>query len=124
LHRGHSGAAHLALTTGAPIVPVGIIGTDRILPTGTRLVRPFRHATIILGEPILTADAGFTSSTNHARRQITDQFMTEIRRLCRQDYIDQYAPLPSADQHPSSSLGASHLKPVHGLVTKTSAVSW
>ena len=98
LHRGHSGAAHLALTTGAPIVPVGIIGTDRILPTGARLVRPFRHATISLGEPIRTA--GFTSSTNRARREITDRFMSEIRRLCRQDYVDQYAPLPSANHHP------------------------
>jgi 1-acyl-sn-glycerol-3-phosphate acyltransferase len=99
LHRGHSGAAHLALTTGAPIVPVGIIGTDRILPTGARLVRPFRHATISLGEPIRTADAGFTSSTNRARREITDRLMSEIRRLCRQDYVDQYAPLPSAHHH-------------------------
>ena len=96
LHRGHSGAAHLALTTGAPIVPLGIIGTDRILPPGARLVRPFRHATLRLGEPILTADAGFTTSTTHARREITEQFMNEIRQLCRQDYVDQYAPLPSA----------------------------
>jgi 1-acyl-sn-glycerol-3-phosphate acyltransferase len=104
LHRGHSGAAHLALTAGVPIVPVGIIGTDRILPTGARLVRPFRHATISIGEPILTADAGFTSSTKRARRQITDRLMSDIRRLCRQDYVDQYAPLPSADSdEPASS---------------------
>ena len=54
---------------------VGIIGTDRILPAGARLVRPLRHATISLGEPIRTADAGFTSSTNRARREITDRFM-------------------------------------------------
>jgi 1-acyl-sn-glycerol-3-phosphate acyltransferase len=99
LHRGHCGAAHLALTTGAPIVPVGIIGTDRILPTGARLVRPFRHATISIGAPIFMADAGFTTSTNHARREITDRFMREIRRLCRQDYVDEYAPLPSSTDH-------------------------
>ena len=97
LHRGHSGAAHLALTTGAPIVPLGIIGTDRILPPGARLVRPFRHATLRLGEPILTADAGFTTSTTHARHEVTERFMNEIRQLCRQDYVDQYAALPSAD---------------------------
>jgi 1-acyl-sn-glycerol-3-phosphate acyltransferase len=114
LHRGHSGAAHLALTTGAPIVPVGIIGTDRILPTGARLVRPFRRATISLGEPIFTADAGFTSSMNRARREITDRFMCEIRRLCRQDYVDQYAPLPSANDQPKSSIGASEVKPSRG----------
>jgi 1-acyl-sn-glycerol-3-phosphate acyltransferase len=97
LHRGHSGAAHLALTTGAPIVPLGIIGTDQILPTGARLVRPFRHATINVGEPIYAADTGFTKSTNRARRAITDQFMGEVRRLCRQDYVDEYAPLPIAN---------------------------
>jgi hypothetical protein len=87
-------------------VPVGIIGADRILPTGARLVRPFRHATISLGKPILTADAGFTSSTNRARRQLTDRLMSDIRRLCRQDYVDQYAPLLSADsdEHVSSGL--------------------
>lgn len=99
LHRGHSGAAHLALTTGAPIVPVGIIGTERILPTGARLVRPFQHATISLGEPILTVEARSTGSTKRARREVTDRIMTEIGRLCRQDYVDQYAPLPSADSH-------------------------
>lgn len=94
LHRGHSGAAHLALTTGAPLVPVGIIGTDEILPTGARLVRPFRRATISVGEPI---DAS-GKSTNRARREITDRLMTEIRRRCHQQYVDEYAPLPADDQ--------------------------
>jgi 1-acyl-sn-glycerol-3-phosphate acyltransferase len=107
LHRGHSGAAHLALTTGAPLVPIGIIGTDKILPTGARLVRPFRHATISLGEPIHAADSGFTKSTNRARREITDRFMDEIRRLCRQDYVDQYAPLPTANHLSISSTSIS-----------------
>jgi 1-acyl-sn-glycerol-3-phosphate acyltransferase len=97
LHRGHSGAAHLALTTGAPIVPLGITGTDRILPPGARVVRPFRHATLRLGEPIRTADVGFTRSTTRARHEVTERFMNEIRQLCQQDYVDQYAPLPSAD---------------------------
>ena len=88
LHRGHSGAAHLALTTGAPLVPVGIIGTDQILPTGARLVRPFRRATISVGEPIRAKG----KSTNRARREITDRLMAEIRRRCHQDYVDEYAP--------------------------------
>jgi 1-acyl-sn-glycerol-3-phosphate acyltransferase len=105
LHRGHSGAAHLALTTDVPIVPVGIIGTDQILPTGARLVRPFRHATIRVGEPFRAVDAGFTSSTNRARREITDRFMNEIRSLCRQEYVDEYAPLPTSDGLLTPSIG-------------------
>ena len=58
LHRGHSGAAHLALETGAPLIPVGIIGTDQILPTGATIVRPFRKATLRIGPPIDPPRAG------------------------------------------------------------------
>jgi 1-acyl-sn-glycerol-3-phosphate acyltransferase len=108
LHRGHSGAAHLALTSGAPLVPVGILGTDAVLPTGTSIVRPFRRATIRLGVPIRTADDGLTRSTNRVRRALTDRVMAEIQRLCHQEYVDTFAPLP-ADQHvatTASPLGA------------------
>lgn len=93
LHRGHVGAAHLALMTGAPIVPAGIVGTDRVLPTGSLVVRPFRQATITLGEPIRARELGYTRSTNRARREITDRFMAEIARLCAEDYVDTYAPM-------------------------------
>jgi 1-acyl-sn-glycerol-3-phosphate acyltransferase len=96
LHRGHVGAAHLALTTGAPIVPVGIIGTDRVLPTGARIVRPFQQATITLGEPISVRELGYTRSTNRARREVTDLFMAEIARLCDERYVDDFAPIPHA----------------------------
>jgi 1-acyl-sn-glycerol-3-phosphate acyltransferase len=91
LHRGHPGAAHLALETGAPLIPVGIIGTDQILPTGATIVRPFRRATLRIGQPIDPTTSGFTRSTNRARRAITDQLMSEIRRLSGQRYDDHYA---------------------------------
>ncbi len=95
LHRGRSGVAHLALTTGAPLVPVGITGTDELLPTGARIVRPFRRATIRIGEPISVADTAFTRSTNRARREITDLVMREIARLSGQEYVAEYAALPT-----------------------------
>ena len=94
LHRGHSGAAHLALKTGAPLVPLGIIGTDKLLPTGSGIVRPFRRVTIRVGEPIVPADLGLSVSTNRSRREVTDKLMTEVRRLCGQEYVAQYARLP------------------------------
>ncbi len=96
LHRGHVGAAHLAIITGCPIVPVGIVGTDRVLPTGTRIVRPFRRATINVGAPIDVRALGYTKSTNRARREITDRYMAEIGRLCAEQYVDEYAPTPAA----------------------------
>src|SRR5690606_28061425 len=41
-HRGHTGPARLALRTGAPLIPVGLRGTDRIQPAGASLPQPFR----------------------------------------------------------------------------------
>ena len=39
LYRGRTGVAQLALTSGAPIVPVGLIGTDRLQPVGSQPAR-------------------------------------------------------------------------------------
>lgn len=47
----HEGAAFLAARTGAPIVPIGIAGTDRALPKGARLPRPVK-ARVVIGPPI------------------------------------------------------------------------
>ena len=91
LHRGHAGAAHLAISTAAPIVPVGIVGTDRVLPPGARLVRPFRRARISVGAPIDVRALGYTRSTNRVRREVTDRYMAQIGRLCEERYVDQYA---------------------------------
>src|SRR4051812_6571755 len=52
LHKGHTGVAQLALMSGAPIVPVGLVGTDHIQPIGCRMPRPFRRAVVRFGEPL------------------------------------------------------------------------
>ncbi|HEX6416921.1 MAG TPA: lysophospholipid acyltransferase family protein, partial [Acidimicrobiales bacterium] len=52
LHRGHTGPARLALRTGAPLVPVGIVGTRDIQPPGRAVPRLFRACEIRLGRPI------------------------------------------------------------------------
>ena len=36
LYRGRTGVAHLALTAGVPVVPVGLKGTDKIQPVGSK----------------------------------------------------------------------------------------
>lgn len=95
LHRGHCGAAHLAITTGAALIPVGLEGTDHILPTGARIVRPFRTATIRIGAPIHLEPLGVKRSTNRARKLVTQELMRQIRRLSRQAYVDAFAPIHS-----------------------------
>jgi len=64
-----------------------------VLPTGSRIVRPFRPGTITLGNSIDAQQLGNTKSTDLAWREVTDQFMAEIARLCAEDYVDSYAPM-------------------------------
>jgi cytidylate kinase len=51
------GAAYVAQRTGVPIVPVGIGGSERVMPKGSRGLRPVRVA-IVVGEPIPALEAG------------------------------------------------------------------
>jgi 1-acyl-sn-glycerol-3-phosphate acyltransferase len=56
LHEARDGVASLALRTGAPIVPVGIAGSDRIWPRRQRLPRPGGRVTVRVGSPFRLAD--------------------------------------------------------------------
>ena len=47
----HEGAAFLAARTGAPVVPVGIAGTDVAMPKGSRIPKPIRIV-VVAGEPL------------------------------------------------------------------------
>jgi 1-acyl-sn-glycerol-3-phosphate acyltransferase len=91
LHKGRTGAARLALRSGAPLIPVGIRGTDRIQPPDRRMPRPFRRAAISFGKPI---DPGHYDGRHDERlilRQITDEVMFEIRTMSGQTYVNSYA---------------------------------
>jgi 1-acyl-sn-glycerol-3-phosphate acyltransferase len=91
LHKGHTGAARLALRTGAPLVPVAIVGTRAIQPPGARVPRPFKHCDIRVGRPIDCRRYAGRSDDRLVLRQLTDELMFEIRALSGQDYVDEYA---------------------------------
>lgn len=89
LHRGHTGVAELALSTGAPIVPIGLVGTDRIQPIGARFPRPFRRAVIRIGQPLRPGDYG--GPKRRRRHQMTGDLMEAIRSLSHQPASDDFA---------------------------------
>ena len=91
LHKGHTGLARLALRTGAPIVPVGIIGSDAIQPPDVRFPKPFRRVHIRFGRPIDVEHYADRADDRLILRQITDEVMYEIRNLSGQQYVDAYA---------------------------------
>ena len=96
-HRGHTGVARLAMRTGAPIVPVGIVGTDECQPINRKLPRLFRTVQVKFGTPI--DPSRYAEDTEGlALRSLTDEIMFEIVQLCeRYEYRDTYATKRAED---------------------------
>src|SRR5205814_7391491 len=80
LHPGHRGVGHLAVATGATVIPAGITGTDKVQPAGTRVPRPFRRIVVRFGLPI--DPANFDGGRHDRCRRITDEVMTAGQGLC------------------------------------------
>jgi len=97
LHRGHTGVARLALRTGAPIVPVGMTGTDEINPIGRKLPRLFRTVSITFGTPVTVDRYAGREQDRMVLRQITDEVMFELRELSGYEYVDTYATKKAED---------------------------
>ncbi len=91
LHRGKTGVARLSLSTGVPIVPVGLVGTDECQPTDAKLPRLFRRVTIRFGPPLLPVRYADREHDRLVCRQITDELMFEIGELSGYEYRDTYA---------------------------------
>ncbi len=97
LHRGHTGVARLALSCNAPIVPVGLIGTDEVQPVDSRFPKLFRRVVINLGERIDPARYAGRENDRLALRELTDEVMYEIAQLSGYEYVDTYATKHAED---------------------------
>jgi 1-acyl-sn-glycerol-3-phosphate acyltransferase len=97
LHRGHTGVARLALRTGAPIVPVGLVGTDAVQPVDSKLPRLFKPVRICFGEPLDLRHYEGRHDDRLALRDVTDEVMFEIGQLCGYEYSDTYATKKAED---------------------------
>lgn len=95
LYRGHTGVGQLALTSGAPVVPMALIGTDQIQPPGQRFPRP-RRVTIRIGKPLDFSRYDGMSASPAIRRAVTDEVMYSIMELSGQEYVDVYHKRPEA----------------------------
>lgn len=94
LYKGRTGIAFLALQTGTPVVPVGLIGTNEIMPVGAKFPRLHPRVTIRFGEPIdVTAHGPATSG--RARRHATDEIMAAIHALSGQELAGVYNEVPA-----------------------------
>lgn len=88
LHRGRAGAAFLALETGAQVVPVGLIGTNRAAthPATGRAPR----VEVRFGAPVPLDDLAALPA-GRARTEATERIMAAIQALSGQERSESYA---------------------------------
>ncbi|GGH46745.1 lysophospholipid acyltransferase family protein [Microbacterium album] len=94
LYKGRTGVAFLALQTGAPVVPVGLTGTDKVMPVGARVPSLRQRVTVRFGEPLELSHHG-PASSGKARRTATDEIMAAIHALSGQELADAYNESPA-----------------------------
>ncbi|SDT32502.1 lysophospholipid acyltransferase family protein [Actinoplanes derwentensis] len=95
LYRGRTGVAWLALKSKAPVVPVAMFGTDRVLPPGTIVPRPAR-VRVVFGKPVQLSAIATDPDSARDRRAATDAIVAAIADLSGQDYVPRYAPRVTA----------------------------
>ncbi|WP_370864497.1 lysophospholipid acyltransferase family protein [Nocardioides agariphilus] len=89
LYRGRTGVAHLALTAGVPVVPVGLVGTERIQPIGSRYPKVAK-VTVKFGKALDFSGRGSGVPLGRARREVTDEIMAAIQMLSGQEPAGVY----------------------------------
>jgi 1-acyl-sn-glycerol-3-phosphate acyltransferase len=96
LYRGRTGVAHLALTAGVPVVPVGLSGTENVMAVDSNRLKVV-PVTIEFGEPIHFAGRFDGVPLGRARRDATDEIMAAIQRLTGQEQAGVYNERGAAD---------------------------
>ena len=90
LYRGRTGIARMALETGVPVVPVAMINTDVVQPTG-QVVPWLGRVGIRIGKPLDFSRYEGMEGDRFVLRSITDEIMYELMLLSGQEYVDTYA---------------------------------
>ncbi len=90
LYRGKTGVARMALEAGVPVIPVAMLNSDEIQPTGRiwpRLIRP----RIRFGPPLDFSRFAGRAGDRFVERTIADEIMYELMVLSGREYVDMYA---------------------------------
>ncbi|HEV2756662.1 MAG TPA: lysophospholipid acyltransferase family protein [Actinomycetota bacterium] len=104
LYRGRTGVARLALAAGVPVIPVGLVGTEKVMPKNRKIPRLWGRIEVKVrfGEPLDISRYAGKEKDRFVLRSLTDEIVFEIMQLSGQQYKDEYAskratePLPEA----------------------------
>ena len=90
LYRGKTGPVRLALRTGAPLIPVAMLGTFEVLPADSNIPR-IAKVGMRVGPPLDLSRYAGHETDRFALRSATDELMYELMLLSGQEYVDVYA---------------------------------
>ncbi|HWH25926.1 MAG TPA: lysophospholipid acyltransferase family protein [Pseudolysinimonas sp.] len=90
LYRGRTGVARMILEAKVPVVPVAMIDTEKVMPTGSKIPK-VRRLGVVFGEPLDFSRFDGMESDRFVLRSITDEIMYELLRIGGQEYVDVYA---------------------------------
>jgi 1-acyl-sn-glycerol-3-phosphate acyltransferase len=117
LYRGRTGVARMALESGAPVLPVAMIDTDKIQPPGKILPKIMRVG-IKIGPPLDFSRYAGMEGDRWVLRSVTDEIMYELMTLSGQEYVDMYATKAkseiAAGRRPATVISVADVdEPVH-----------
>ena len=94
IYKGKVGMAVVALETGAPVVPIAMIGSRDANPIGTAFPRP-KKVRMKVGEAIdptaFAAEHNLDPTSRETARALTDHVMLILSDMSGQPYVDVYA---------------------------------
>ncbi|MGH3865411.1 MAG: lysophospholipid acyltransferase family protein [Pseudonocardiaceae bacterium] len=90
LYKGKTGVARMALEAGVPVIPVVMVGTDKVSPMGTKMWRP-HPVEIRFGTPLDFSRYAGLAGDRFVERSVVDEIMYALMELSGQEYVDTYA---------------------------------
>lgn len=90
LYRGRTGVARMILEGRVTVVPVAMVGTEEVMPIGSRMPR-LRRIGVVFGAPLDFTRYQGLEGDRFVLRSVTDEIMHELRHLSGQEYVDVYA---------------------------------
>jgi 1-acyl-sn-glycerol-3-phosphate acyltransferase len=90
LYKGKTGVARMALQAGVPVIPVVMVGTDKVSPIGTKMWRP-HPVEVRFGPPLDFSRYAGLAGNRFVERSMVDEIMYSLMDLSGQEYVDMYA---------------------------------
>jgi 1-acyl-sn-glycerol-3-phosphate acyltransferase len=112
LYRGKTGVARMALEAKVPVIPVAMIGTEKVNPIGSKIWRPGRIK-MVIGRPLDFSRYEGMAGDRFVERSMTDEIMYRLMELSGQQYVDVYAAKVKEDLAAAEGGPAAVSPPAH-----------